>query len=81
MKLKPKLAISDSGFIFDPSTGESYSLNEEGLIIVQFLKEGKNEEEIKEHFLNEYDIDETTFSRSYLDFISMLKHFNLIEHE
>lgn len=80
MKLKQKLAISDSGFIFDPTTGESFSINQEGLTILQLLKEGKTEEEIKAMFLNEYDVDETTLDRSLLDFISMLKNYNLIEN-
>lgn len=80
MKLKQKLAISDSGFIFDPTTGESFSINQEGLTILQLLKEGKSEEEIKTIFLNEYDVDETTLDRSLLDFISMLKNYNLIEN-
>ncbi len=80
MKLKQKLAISDSGFIFDPTTGESFSINQEGLTILQLLKEGKTEEEIKKIFLNEYDVDETVLDRSILDFISMLKNYNLIEN-
>jgi hypothetical protein len=80
MKIKQKLAISDSGFIFDPTTGESFSINQEGLTILQLLKEGKSEEEIKTMFLNEYDVDETTLDRSLLDFISMLKNYNLIEN-
>ncbi len=81
MKINKKLAISDSGFIFDPTEGESYSLNEEGLEIIRMLNQGKNQEEIKNHFLSNYDVDEATFDRSYLDFISMLRHYNLLEHE
>ncbi len=81
MKLKHKLAISDNGFIFDPTTGESFSMNNEAMTILNLLKEGKKENEIKEYFLNEYDVDETTFDRSYLDFISMLRYYNLIEED
>lgn len=29
------LAISDHGFIFKPSTGESFITNEQGMIIIQ----------------------------------------------
>jgi len=81
MKLKHKLAISENGFIFDPTTGESFSMNQEAITIINLLKEGKSETEIKELFLKEYDVDETTFDRSYLDFISMLRYYNLLEDE
>jgi hypothetical protein len=81
MKLKRKLAISENGFIFDPTTGESFSTNSEGVEIIQLLNQQKTDEEIKEHFLNEYDIDETTYERSFLDFMSMLRYFNLMEDE
>ena len=40
------LAISDNGFIFKPSTGESFTTNELGLIILNLLKEGKSADEI-----------------------------------
>ncbi len=81
MVLKKKLAISDNGFIFDPTTGESYSMNHEAIEILTMLKEGKNDEEIKKRFLDEYDVDELTFERSYLAFIAMLRHYNLLENE
>ena len=81
MKLKKKLAISESGFIFDPTTGESFSTNNEGVEIIQFLNQQKTEEEIKEYFLTEYEIDEATYERSFLDFMSMLRYFNLVEDE
>lgn len=81
MQLKQKLAVSDSGFIFDPTTGESFSMNEEAIIIFKLLKEGKSEEEIKTYFINEYDVDESTFDRSFLDFVSILRYYNLLENE
>ena len=81
MILKKNLAISDSGFIFDPTTGESYSMNEEAIAILKMMKENKSNEEIKQHFLSEYEVDELTFERSFLDFISMLRYYNLIENE
>jgi hypothetical protein len=81
MKLKSNLAISDNGFIFDPATGESFSTNTIGLEIIQLINKGKTDEEIKNYFLENYEIDEATYERSYLDFISMLRYYNLIENE
>ncbi|NMD00026.1 MAG: PqqD family protein [Bacteroidales bacterium] len=81
MRLKRKLAISENGFIFDPTTGESFSTNNEGIEIIQLLNQQKSDEEIKKYFIENYDIDETGFERSYLDFVTTLRYFNLIEDE
>jgi hypothetical protein len=79
MKLKPNVAISENGFIFDPTTGESFSTNQEGAEIIKLIKENKNYDEIKQYFLENYDIDEITFERVFFDFISMLNYYNLLE--
>jgi len=81
MRLKRKLAISENGFIFDPTTGESYSTNNEGIEIIQMLNQQKSDEEIKTYFLENYDVDEASFERSYLDFVTILRYFNLLEDE
>ena len=35
MRLKKNIAVSDSGFVFNPTTGDSYSLNPVGKEILQ----------------------------------------------
>ncbi len=35
------LALSDTGFVFDPTTGNTYTLNETALAIVRLLKQDK----------------------------------------
>lgn len=79
MKIKDNIAISETGFLFDPLTGESYSLNQTGKEILELLKEGKNEDEISEKMMTDYDVDKLTFERYLVDFIGMLKHFKIIE--
>jgi hypothetical protein len=81
MNIKKDIAISDSGFVFDPTTGESYSLNQIGVEILTLLKEGNDQKEISDFILQKYEIDSDTFENNYFDFISMLKQFNLIEAE
>jgi len=39
MKLKRNIAVGESGFLFDLTGGESYSLNQQGLEIINMLKE------------------------------------------
>jgi Coenzyme PQQ synthesis protein D (PqqD) len=70
-KLK-KLAISESGLVFDPATGAIYTSNPAGLLILDGLKEGKEEVAIRELLLKNYAIDRQTVERDMYDFISQL---------
>ena len=79
MKLKKNIAISESGFIFDPTSGDSFSLNEVGLEILELLREDKTIEEISSYFTEKYDIDSVSFEKYFYDFVGMLKHFQLID--
>jgi len=81
MKVKKNIAISDTGFVFDPSTGDSYTLNETGLEIVQLLKSGKTNDEIVDSITQLYDIDRHSFERYFLDFLGMLKYMQLVTND
>ncbi len=81
MKIKPNLKVNESGFLFDPATGESYSLNEMGTVYFNLVSTGQSLEEIKGLVCNEYDVDETTFEKSFMDFKSRLKNLRLVENE
>ncbi len=72
------IAISDSGFIFLPSTGETFTLNEMGKEIFKLLQAKKSLEEISSEIIKEYDIDEHTLERDIEDFILRLKSLNLV---
>ncbi len=81
MKLKKNIAISESGFVFDPNSGESYSLNPIGTEIIELLNTEKNYDEIETIMLKKYDTDVASFERYYYDFISMLEQYGLVEKD
>jgi hypothetical protein len=81
MKLRRNIAVSESGFLFDPTGGESYSLNEQGIEILNLLKEKRSQEEITEYMTETYDIAPDDFERYYFDFIGMLRQFKLLDDE
>ena len=81
MKIKKNIAISDSGFIFNPDTGESFTANPIGLEILDMLKEGKEFNAVRKQLLDKYKSDNDTVEKDYHDFINMLSQFNLIEHD
>jgi hypothetical protein len=78
MKLQENIAISDSGFIFNPSTGDSFSVNPIGHLVINLLNEGKTNNEILNHIQKEYMVDSSTFEKDLEDFINMLSGFRLI---
>lgn len=79
MKLKKSIALSESGFVFNAERGDSFSVNPTGLTIMQWLKEGRNPEEIQKGMLEKFEIDEATCEKDLYDFIKMLNQFNLID--
>jgi len=81
MRLKKNIALSESGFVFDPSTGDSYSLNEEAKEIVRLMNENKSAGEITDSMVDLYDIDRPGFEKYYFDFVGTLKQFRLIEED
>ncbi|RMG68810.1 MAG: PqqD family protein [Bacteroidetes bacterium] len=82
MRIKKNIALSESGFIFHPSTGDSYSVNPIGLEILNLMKAGQSSEEIKAHMLEHYRVDGDSFEKDFYDFQVMLRTYKLVEdHE
>ncbi len=77
VSISSNLAVSENGFLFLPSTGESFTLNPIGIIILNSLKEGKDQNQVIQLILEEYDIDESSAEKDLQDFISQLKNHNL----
>ncbi|MGQ1786036.1 MULTISPECIES: PqqD family protein [unclassified Saccharicrinis] len=81
MKIRSNISISESGFVFDAKTGESFSLNPTGREILQLINLGKNDPEIKEYMMTKYEVSENILDRHLDDFVQMLRLFNLAEIE
>jgi hypothetical protein len=79
MILKKNIAISDNGFIFNPSNGESFSVNSLGLEIIKKIQASKTNEDLLKEIINKYDIDKSTLEKDYYDFINMLQNYNILE--
>lgn len=81
MHIRKNIAISETGFIFNPLTGDSFSVNETGLYVLQKLKEEENEETILKAFQDEFELDRNTAEIDLNDFLSMLKSYQLTAYE
>ena len=79
MKLKKNIAASEAGFIFNPSTGDSFSMNDMGAEFLALMQEGKSSDEIKTIIISKYEVSEIIFERDWLDFVTQLKDYKLVE--
>ena len=68
-----QLAINDEGFVFDPSTGESYTVNKTGLLILKGLKDNKTTRAIAESLSEKFDVADDEAEDDVQIFVSFLR--------
>ncbi len=73
------LAVSETGFLFVPGTGETFTMNESGRRILKELQNRKTTEEILNIFLEEYDVDKITIEKDIIEFVNQLKTHKLVQ--
>ena len=81
MHIKKNIALSNTGFAFNPTTGDSYTINQVGREILGYLGDNKSVEEITSLMTATYDIDPASFEKYFFDFISMLRQFELLDED
>ena len=79
MIIKGNVALSENGFVFNPETGDSFTMNNTGKEVLMLIKEGKNIGQITDLMLERYDVDKITMERYLTDFINDLSVSNLLE--
>ena len=72
------LAISSTGFIFDPVSGNSYNTNETGVFIVNKLKEGVDVITIAHELTETYDVESDIAEQDIFQLIELLQSNYLV---
>ena len=80
MKFKKNIATSDTGFIFNPGSGDSFSSNQIGTDLLAFFKEDKTRVEIIRLICAKYEVEKIQFEKDLDDFITQLRDHNLLEN-
>jgi len=78
MKKLAHLAINDEGFVFDPTSGDSFQVSQTGLVILSGLRAGKSDEEIAQSLAEKYDVSLENARRDLADFRANLKNLSLV---
>ena len=68
-----KLAVSESGFVFDPVSGHSFTVNETGLAILKVLQQDRRLDSLRRTLSREYEVDAATLDRDLLEFLGSLR--------
>lgn len=81
MTLNKNLAISDSGFLFNPTNGDSFSMNAVATDMISLLKEGKSHDQIKQVILDKYEVEKSALERDFDEFMMELRDNYLMKND
>jgi hypothetical protein len=81
MKLKKNVATSEAGFVFNPGTGDSFSVNQTGAEIISLFKEERSPEEVIQIISSKFDVEQIQIEKDLDDFVSQLFIYNLLEKQ
>lgn len=70
-----RLALSESGFVFDPVSGQSFSVNETGLALLRLAQIESDMAQLVTRLAEQFAADTDEIRRDALDFAERLKDF------
>jgi len=75
------LAVSETGFVFDPHSGATFSLNASALCLLRGLKEGLGPDELIARLEESFDVTDADLSRDIDEFLELLRYNGVLPHE
>jgi PqqD family protein of HPr-rel-A system len=74
-----QLAVNDQGFIFDPDTGQSYTTNAQGRLIIQALGKDEPAQAIFDQILEMFQVSSQEAERDLEEFMDQLRCLGLVK--
>ena len=75
------MAISASGFVFNPGNGDSFSVNPTGIRILELIKEEHSIGDIVTRLGKEFNVEESLLEQDIEDFVALVRQMHLLENE
>ncbi len=72
-----RLALSDSGFVFDPVTGKSYTVNDTGFWLIKQLQKNSNLNALHAQIMREFDGEVQVIERNVVEFLDQIRQYVL----
>ncbi len=73
------LAISDTGFVFDPLSGATFSLNAVGLAVLLALRDGLSLDSVVVRLRERFERPSPEAREDVLDFVQMLRQHGIVQ--
>jgi len=70
-----RLALNDSGFVFDPVNGRSFTANDVGLYVLRFLQQHDDPEALIDSICGDFDVLPADARRDVTEFAAQLRKF------
>jgi len=77
-KLLADLAVSDTGFVFDPFTGTTFTVNPTGLCLLQAFKAGLGREAAAARLEEQFDTAGANLPRELDEFVQLLRQSGIV---
>ncbi|PCI44202.1 MAG: hypothetical protein COB41_05055 [Proteobacteria bacterium] len=72
-ELLQRLALNDSGFVFDPESGRSFTSNAVGLYVLRFLQKHSNADGLLTAIESDFDVSRNDAERDVTEFAAQLR--------
>jgi len=73
-----ELALSDTGFVFDPYSGATFTVNEPGLCVLQAIKDGADRDAIIARLRERFEVGGEDLARDIEEFVHVLRQNGLV---
>lgn len=72
------LAVSDSGFLFDPHSGATFTLNSSGIVLLRGIVRGLDREQLTDELRERFELSNEDLHRDIDEFIQLLRETGLV---
>ena len=75
------LAVSDSGFVFDPYSGSTFSFNRTALEILRAIQAGAGKEQVVARLKELFAVEGEDLDRDIEEMVHLLRRHALVPHD
>jgi len=72
------LAVSESGFVFDPISGSTFNTNATGRLVLEGMRDERSREDIKARIRDEFEVRDGDLDRDLDEFVFLVREGGLL---
>lgn len=73
-----QLAVSPTGFVFDPRTGGTFTVNPTGRVILEGIRDGQDLAAVARALADRFDAESADLQRDVLEYVRLLRQGGLL---